>query len=387
MSFLPLAILLIAQANGQNLDLTDRWSDKSGKLAITVSEPFIISSRIARPEMGTHEQPHLFKMPTGDVLLVFHEDRDIHGAKRVILRSRDKGKTWSVEPECVNRDEAIGSLRDGTVLIYDCYSFLKGDNVYAKDMFISRDKGETFQGPTMAMIHIPQLGKTLSSPVSDRIKKIAARYKETSAQWSDANGPNFWRTILDIDDGTLLACGHTKFKGDPRCCRIVCYVSTDKGMNWRVLATVAQDDKVGFYEPVMSLCSNGDVLCVIRRGGNKPLMQARSTDGGKTWAEFKETGSLGVDPDMCLMSNGVLACSYGRPGNRIMFSADGTGKQWTDRVQIYEYKSGSFGYTGIVEVEPGKLLYVYDRRDVFPEYDEKQTTAIQGVYITVRKKN
>jgi hypothetical protein len=96
---------------------------------------------------------------------------------------------------------------------------------------------------------------------------------------------------------------------------------------------------------------------------------------------------------MCLLSNGVLACSYGRPGNRIMFSADGTGRKWTDRLQIYEYThghskhGGSFGYTGIVEVQPGKLLYVYDRRDSYPEYDGKQTTAIHGVYVTVSKKN
>ena len=115
-------------------------------------------------------------------------------------------------------------------------------------------------------------------------------------------------------------------------------------------------------------------------------MQARSTDGGKTWGEFKETGSLGVDPDLWLMSNGVLACSYGRPGNRIMFSIDGTGKEWADRLKIYEYTRGSFGYTGIVEVEPNKLLFVYDRHDAYPEYGGKRTTAIQGVTITVRRK-
>jgi len=30
---------------------------------------------------------------------------------------------------------------------------------------------------------------------------------------------------------------------------------------------------------------------------------------------------------------------------------------------------------------------VYDRHDAYPEYDGKQTTAIQGVYITVRRKD
>jgi len=364
-----------------------RHTDVSGKLDIAVSKPFIISSRVTRPEMGAHEQPHLFKLQNGGVLLVFHKDGDIHGAQRVCLRSRDKGKTWTAEPERVNRDEAIGALKDGTVLCYDCYSFLKGEDVYAKEMFVSRDGGATFDGPLLAMITVQQLGQTLSSPVSATRTKFAARYKKTSAQWSDVGGPNFWRTILELDDGSLLACGHTRFKGDKRL-RSACYKSTDRGMTWRCVSTIAYDPNInteGYVEPVMSKCADGSVLCVMRTSGHRPLMQARSRDNGNSWEPATKTGVLGVDPDLCLMTGGVLACSYGRPGNRTMFSVDGTGAKWTDKTKIYEYHRGSFGYTGIVEVEPGKLLFVYDRHDAFPEYGGKHTTAIQGVYITVHR--
>ena len=45
---------------------------------------------------------------------------------------------------------------------------------------------------------------------------------------------------------------------------------------------------------------------------------------------------------------------------------------------------GNAGETS--EALAGKLLYVYDRHDAFPEYDGKRTTAVQGVYITVEKK-
>lgn len=371
------------------LPLKHRHTDVSGKLDITVSKPFIISSRITRPEMGRHEQPHLFKLQNGDVWLIFHKDGDIHGAERVCLRSRDKGKTWTPEPKRVNRDEAVGSLRDGTVVVYDCYSFLKGDDVYAKEMFVSRDGGATFEGPLLAMIGAPQMGNTLSSPVSAVRKTFAARYKKTSAQWSAVGGPNFWRSVVELEDDALLACGHTRFSSGREKLRSVCYRSTDRGRTWTALATIAYCPSLageGCVEPVMSLCSNGDVLCVMRTGGGLPLMQARSTDGGKTWRKARKTGSLGVDPDLCLMNNGVLACSYGRPGNRIMFSVDGTGREWSDRLRIYEYDGGSFGYTGIREVEPNKLLFVYDRHDAYPEYGGKGTTAIQGVTITVRRK-
>jgi hypothetical protein len=178
------------------------------------------------------------------------------------------------------------------------------------------------------------------------------------------------------------------FQGHPRDfyqhIRAVCYRSTDKGMTWQYLATIAYDPAHGFHEPVMSKCRDGSLLCVMRtKGGGHPLLQSRSRDRGKTWETPRETRSLGVDPDLCLMTSGVLACSYGRPGNRVMFSVDGSGRQWTDRLQIYEYAGGSFGYTGIVEVEPGRLLLCYDRHDRFPELGNAATTAVQAVYITV----
>jgi hypothetical protein len=206
--------------------------------------------------------------------------------------------------------------------------------------------------------------------------------------------------VLETADGSLIACAHTAYQGEAKA-RTICYHSTDKGRTWGSESTVAYDPDMwgeGFVEPVMSFCSNGDLLCVMRTDGHLPLMQSRSTDGGKTWQKPRKTGVLGVDPDLCLMSNGVLACSYGRPGNRIMFSVDGTGREWTDHLTIYEYEFAryswdggkvsftSFGYTGIVEVEPGKLLLVYDRHDTFPELGDQVTTAIQGVYITVRRK-
>jgi len=376
------AIVLIVsagQANGRDVDLTDRWSDKSGKLAITVSEPFIISSRITHPELGAHEQPHLFRMPCGDIHLVFHKDGDIHGAQRVIRRSADQGKTWTPMPIPVHRPESFAVLRDGMVVIHDDYAFRKEGNTFVGEMSISRDGGKTFGPQELAVFDRPSNCPAVDATTYWPAKEMAI-YRKNSAKWSTELGHCLWRTVLEKEDGTLIACAVTKYEGDKHT-RVVCYHSTDKGRTWGN-ETIVTAGTVYAHAPVMSFCSNGDVLCIMRHA----LLQARSTDGGKTWKFEGDLEGRGVDPDMCLLSNGVLACSYGRPGNRIMFSADGTGHEWTDRVQIYEYKSGSFGYTGIVELEPGKLLYVYDRRDVFPEYDGKQTTAIQGVYITVRKK-
>jgi hypothetical protein len=58
------------------------------------------------------------------------------------------------------------------------------------------------------------------------------------------------------------------------------------------------------------------------------------------------------------MSNGLLVCTFGRPGPvTIMFSAD-EGKKWVAITPIFNERSTS--YTDVIEVEPGKLLVVYD---------------------------
>ena len=376
-----------AHGTYHELDPKRRHTDVSGKLEITVGKPFVISSRVTRPELGAHEQPHLFKMPCGDVHLVFHKDGDVHGATRVILRSSDNGKTWEPMPIQLNRHEAVGVLRDGTTLAYDDYAFRKEDNLFVGQMCISPDGGRSFGPVELAIFHRPA-GASARAASTYWNPKDLDKYRATSAKWSDDLCHALWRSVLQKEDGTLIASAHTRYKGDKKA-RTVCYHSTDGGKTWGDESTVAYDAEIageGFVEPVMAISSGGDVLCVMRTGGHLPLMQARSADGGKTWQKPTRTGSLGVDPDLCLMTGGLLACSYGRPGNRIMFSVDGTGRQWTDRVQIYEYDHGSFGYTGIVEVEPARLLYVYDRHDAYPQYDGKRTTAIQGVYVTVRKK-
>ena len=365
-----------------------RHTDVSGKLDITVSKPFVISSTITHPERGGHLFPTLARLrkPDDDIFMIFNKEGDFLGAHRNILRSGDKGKTWTDVPCPVNSPMVIGTLRDGTVLCYDFYGFMKNSGLFIKEMGRSADGGKTFQARLLAPVESPLSIETVAYP-----DKCVSRYRKTSAQWSGFDGGNFSRTLLELADGSLVVDGCAVFKGAPTkgiytYIRIVLYRSTDKGKTWRYHATVAYDPKIGFHEPVVARCSDGSLLCMMRINGYQPMMQTRSRDDGKTWDKPRQNGSLGVYPDMCLMSNGVLACSYGRPGNRIMFSADGVGETWGDRLKLLEYKGGSTGYTAITEVEPGKLLFLYDRRGAFPEHGGKVATAVVGVHVTVRRK-
>jgi hypothetical protein len=72
--------------------------------------------------------------------------------------------------------------------------------------------------------------------------------------------------------------------------------------------------------------------------------------------------ACGACPRLLLLSNGVLALSYGRirrptQDDNIVFSTDG-GKTWTRETCIFQGLSS--GYTDMVEIEPGKILYVFD---------------------------
>ena len=93
-------------------------------------------------------------------------------------------------------------------------------------------------------------------------------------------------------------------------------------------------------------------------------------DDGKTWTKPASIGFRGVEPAMLRMANGALALCTGRPDTiAVRFSTD-DGESWghaTELTKGFEHPDSPRGrgqkstcYTGLVEVEPGKLLAVYD---------------------------
>lgn len=99
------------------------------------------------------------------------------------------------------------------------------------------------------------------------------------------------------------------------------------------------------------------MIALTRTGPFLPFVRYFSEDDGKTWSKGTPPEEGSVCPDLVPMSNGLLAASYGRPASCLMFSADG-GRTWTSHHVISE-KTG-FNYSGIVEVRPGRLLYIHD---------------------------
>jgi hypothetical protein len=130
------------------------------------------------------------------------------------------------------------------------------------------------------------------------------------------------------------------------------------------------------------------LYAIFRTGGNGFIGQAWSSDDGKTWTTPTSTPYKGVALRIRRLSSGILACTTGRPGPVVvMFSADGSAEKWSHITPIFSGKSTH--YTDFIEVEPGKLLVVYDSVPYgwyeIPYADRDSKNVIYGTFVEVRR--
>jgi len=357
----------------RNMDLEDRWLDRYGRLAVTATEPFVVSNQRTRPELGSHRSPRLFALPDGNLLLAVERTTDRYG-DTIVLSSRDKGRTWQVTDFPIRRLDAGARLDDGTGLLYDGIAFRKRDTTFVCRMCTPDPDGKTLSTPELAMI-----SRLDDVPTSTPGDDVLDAYQSTAARWTSESCSGFYRRIVRNEDGTLIACAQTRHDGDmePRC---VSYRSTNDGRTWVSEQTVAAD---GLVEPVLARCTDGKLLCLMRTDDGDEFLQAWSIDGGKSWMEPIRARARGRVADLCLLDSDIMACSYAQDGIRIMFSVDGTSKSWTDRIKLDDDERNATTGTSLCEVEPGRLLLVYDTDDT-PGEDEG-IRGILAVYVTVQK--
>lgn len=295
--------------------------------------------------------------------------------------SEDGGRTWKRHGHGFPRPNL---LPDGT-LIGTTYRALPVENrpgEYSGSLFRSDDGGRTVTGPIPMRAIVPQARSALGH--------------------SHHVGPLFGRSIVQREDGSLISSMYGWFKGDTEPDRYrsggtmrrsyICE-SADGGLTWTYLSTVAYEPFLGnegYSELVIRKIHNGDILAIVRTGGNSnpgwqdnPLMVSRSTDGGATWSPVQRTGVEGVWPDLCVMSDGTLVCSTGRPGAMIMFSLD-NGKTWTDQTPIDGERYS--GYTAVCEVEPGELVVAYGVRNGLDPETGSRRHMLRAARVTVGRK-
>jgi hypothetical protein len=274
--------------------------------------------------------------------------------------SNDDGKTWEPLATPIPRPNL---MPDGSIAgtVYRAYPVEGKDGEYRGKLLRSTDGG-----------------RTISTAIETRVLIPLAR---AALGHGHHVGPLFGRSLVALPSGEWLSSMYGWFKGDTEpdryrkggtMRRSYIGLSRDKGKTWEYLSTVAYRPFLGnegYSELVIRLLPRGDILAVVRTGGNSnagwqdnPLMVSWSHDGGRTWTPVQRTGAEGVWPDVTVLDDGLLACSTGRPGAFIMFSAD-RGATWTDHTPIDAERYS--GYTSVTQLEPGKLLVGYGVRSGF----------------------
>ncbi|MBM3501186.1 MAG: exo-alpha-sialidase [Armatimonadetes bacterium] len=306
-------------------------------------------------------------------LFRFRDGRLAVGGKH----SSDGGQTWTDGP---GMGTHCFEFPDGEVIGLGFNSKKLADGVFEVPLIRSRDGGATFE-ESAARLNIPQgTGGTGDD----------GKYYE---------GPPVDHAIVQCRDGSLLTAMYGYFRTDTVLCeafppewklykyRTWVMRSTDRGETWDYWATVAYDPNIGiesFCEADLLTLPSGDLLCFMRTGGSgpsfSPLYLSVSSDDGKTWETPRPIADRGVWPNACRMADGTLIVTYGRPDNWLAFSLD-DGRTWVGHTCLYQGATTS--YNSVEEVEPGKLLVVYDSHSL--DADGNPAKGIRGQFVQVQR--
>ncbi|MDB6169551.1 MAG: hypothetical protein JWM88_2415 [Verrucomicrobia bacterium] len=361
--------------------------------------------------------PSLQMLSTGELICDFSLDADtddVEGNFWGYVISKDGGRTWGMRntggmlyrEASYTRDP---SLPDGSLEIVAGYPLPgPGDdyrNLQASSARLSAG-GNTILLSRDVQIHLPQpaVRRKMDGTIHDSGTLGLGKIKEAALIL-------FSGTTSASRDGGWLTTMYGKLEGDEFFRTIV--VKADRaGKNWQYLSTIAGDEEAraalaregekkaeGFGEPRMVRLPDGRLLVVMRRGSNNVMYKSWSEDDGRTWSKPASLGFHGVEPALMVMKSGLLAFCTGRPEPvAVRFSADG-GSTWSTPTQVAKSdevnipdkpyaRQKSTCYTGMVEVEPGKLLIVYDHLPFVEGWGlnpDKAPTAVNSIYGTFLK--
>ena len=324
--------------------------------------------------------PWLTRLQNGELILTVRESHrrrvetichvDVT-ARSVMLRSSDDGRNWSIKTVVDDEtyrfsqteDTPVTQLSDGTLLV-NLYSWAitplpPGFPLRCADSesFVPLERPFTFTFEGSWLVRSTDNGRTWSArtPLAvEGLPRLSARVP-----------------VLEMPDGSLLLAVCAAVEPGSRIITSWVIRSTDQGATWEEHAVMAQDpDKVmGFVEPCMLRCSNGEFIAMLRPGDagehNGYLFQTNSTDDGRTWSEPVRTRMWGYPAHLLELRDGRVLCTYGHRrepfGVRACVSADG-GRSWDIENEIVLRDDGGcmdLGYPSAVEFDDGRVLVAY----------------------------
>jgi hypothetical protein len=344
--------------------------------------------------------PSIHQFSSGEVMATMTmtpDETDPEGVFSAYCISRDGGATWGPR-QTMGSGANTGSFSeprpDGSILE------------------LEPGVGSSLSGPTQQLPLIltkflrAGMEFTQSRDVSLQMSLPVHVARTELFDWKAPDGhltmaPSFsvYGPIIEALNGDLITTVYYTAERDQRWYRLALIRSSDGGRSWTEYSTIAAVEPG--EKPWPGMGSNGPCeaglvrladrrLYVLFRTGDGSIGNTWSSDDGKTWTKPVSIPYIGVSLRVRRLSNGALACTTGRPGPVVvMFSADGTGEKWSHTTTLFEGQSTH--YTDFIEVEPGKLLVVYDSTPCgwyeIPLADrESRKNVIYGTFVSVAKK-
>ena len=397
---------------------------KNGRTVATIllSEPKMVVMATQPEGWGYYQFPSMGQAEDGTIIVSWSMKADSYTAygeastrKAGPMMSKDKGATWGI------LDKTYDAPRGGYRVELQNGDRLQVYNPKSKDV----GQYKIFPAPVAkrenyTFYPVSQLPEDLKGVYLTHYIKETGKTENIHASLEDPGLLRYaiegsmpviwWGDLKELSDGTLIAGVYPAYYSDGNggvsSGAVAFYQSADGGRSWTIQGkipyqldlkadpTAKTDGLEGFTEPSFEVLEDGSFVCIMRTGSNNPMYIAFSQDRGRTWSRPRPFTPNGVKPHLMTLENGVIVLVSGRPGLQIRFNLDGTGRSWTDPIDMVPYLNvdGSLtqqyvscGYGAMVPAGHDSFYLVYSD---FTEKNKEgeQRKAIKFRKITVNKR-
>jgi len=357
--------------------------------------------------------PTIHRFSTGEIMVTLRmspDEGNPEGDFSAYCISKDAGVTWSQRYTMgsgANMDAAWSTEPEEDGTIWQLYGFIEPDPAsQTQDFRLTLTKwsrgGLEFQQWRDVSLHFRE--PILMSPTDTYDQR------ESDGHLGQYPAASPWGTIVHGSNGDLLAVVECNTAEHPKYGRDVLIYSRDQGRTWQqrsVVAAFEPEDKPwpwagpeGPNEAALVRLADRRLLTVFRTGGGGStgrefgnLGETWSSDDGESWTPPIAAPFKGVAPRVRRLNGGMLALTTGRPDPvAVRFSVDGKGEKWSRAVTIAKDQNGGWctHYSDFVELEPGKLLVVYDNYPRNwpgdPSASIKSKSVIYGTFVKLHKR-
>lgn len=368
-----LCILLILHSSIAFCIVQDKSDEKKEVPGVRKIKDFVIY----KDTMFFSAFPSIDKTKDGEILLAFRRSPDrkvMMGYKGryhvdpnsylMMLRSSD-GESWEKVPKLMfahpfggSQDPCLLSLRDGTILSTSyCWTFIQPEGIVKlKQPFSTTSDGGIFFGGFF--IRSVDNGKTWGEPI----------YPPSISPYFNAIGQNLPAynrgKLCEAKNGQLFWVAANADLTQKVSTYL--FVSDDKGLSWKYSCPVATDERVSFNETSLFETPKGDLVAFLRTANlDDHACIARSTDGGKSFAQWEDMGFQGHPLHALKLHDGRVLLSYGYRHEPFGIRARILNPECTDYKTAPEIilrddgGNQDLGYPWSVQLDENRVLVVY----------------------------